>query len=527
MERGSLGRYLSLWLRRLATDQVTRQSRASPDRPLALVGAAKNARVLTAVNDAAARLGLRVSMNFADACAILPTLDWAEAAPAEDARLLARSAEWCERYTPLVGIDPPDGLLFDIAGVAHLFGGEAALGADLVKRLAAQGLSARIGIADTVGAAWAAARHGKTAIVPSGKTGAALAPLPLAGLRLLPETRDGLVQLGLKTIGDIMVRPRGPLAARFSAELMRRLDQALGREEEPISPRTPVPALSVEQGFAEPLLRDEDLLAVLARLQERLCELLEKRREGARQLRASFFGVDGRVNRIEIGTSRPLHEAAHLHRLFTDKFAAARWDNAFGFDRIRLCVLDAESIAPAQTDLMHAEEGPALAHLIDRLSARLGEPRVLRLICQDTHVPEHASIAIPAASAQEFAPTRPLRSRFASTSPAGGGGKYQQDSLAALRPVRLFERPEPIDAIAEIPDGPPVKFRWRRVSHDVSNVEGPERIAMPWWRDEKNRALTRDYFRVETTDGARLWLYREGLYSETSGPRWFCHGFLP
>ena len=436
MQSVSSRRYLSLWLRRLATDRVTRQSQRPADRPLALVGAVKHARLLIAINDAAARLGLRVGMSFADACAMCPALDWAETAPHEDAHLLMAIAEWCERYTPLVGIHPPDGLIFDITGVAHLFGGEAGLARDLMTRLTAQAFHARIGIADTVGGAWAAARHGKTPIIPPGRTGEVLAPLPLAALRLAPEIRDGLVQLGLKTVGDIMARPRAPLTARFGASLMQRLDQAMGRDEEPITPRLPVPPFSVEQGFPEPLLRDEDLTAVLARLTERLCVLMEKRGQGARQMLASFFGVDGTVNRLQIGTSRPLRDAAQLHRLFTDKFALAQWDNEFGFDRIRLAALETELLAPAQKDLASGEDGPELAHLIDRLTARLGATRVLRFMPQDSHVPEQASVAIPAASAKEFLALfhLPLVGRSPRRSPKGGAGRVGEPSTQEIGP---------------------------------------------------------------------------------------------
>src|SRR5258706_4728321 len=305
-----------------------------------------------------------------------------------------------------------------------------------------QGLHASSGIADTVGAAWAAARQGKIPIIPPGGTAEALAPLPLAALRLAPGIRDGLGQLGLKTIGDIMARPRAPLAARFGAELMLRLDQAMGRDEEPITPRLPVPPFSVEQGFPEPLLRDEDLTAVLARLTDRLCDLLEKRGQGARQLLASFFGVDGTVNRLQIGTSRPLHDAARLHRLFTDKFAQAHWDNEFGYNRIRLAALETESLLPAQKDLTSGEDGPELAHLIDRLTARLGATPVLRFMAPDSHVPEQASLAIPAASAEEFAQLSPPPERGRSSRASGAGGgqsqEPQQDSLAPARPLRLF-----------------------------------------------------------------------------------------
>jgi protein ImuB len=564
MESVSSRRYLSVWLRRLATDRITRDLQRPVDRqldrgPLALTGTVKNARLLTAVNDAAARAGLRVGMSFADACAIQPALHWAEAAPEADERLLLALAGWCERYTPLIGVNRPDGLMFDITGVAHLFGGEMALARDCAKHLSRFGLHTRIGIADTVGAAWAAARYGKIAILPSGQTAAAVASLPLGALRLTEEIRNGLRQLGLKTIGELMTRPRAPLAARFGQELIQRLDQIAGREDESITPLLPVPQLSVEQGFPEPLLRDEDILGVLARLGERLCAMLEQRGQGARQMKAWFFGVDGTVNRLAIGTSRPLRDAGHLHRLFTDKFALAKWDNAFGFDKIRLAVMEAESLAPAQKDLTAGEDGPDFAHLIDRLSARLGESRVQRLMPQDSHVPEHASVAVPAASVKEFGPfsSPPERERSSGVAGSGGGqlmvrrhgpspkpsGVYardsfvppfsregktiEQDSLAPARPLRLFKRPEPVETIAEVPEGPPVSFRWRRISHEIASVEGPERIALPWWRDDKDRVLTRDYFRVQTADGARLWLFREGLYSETERPRWFLHGFLP
>jgi len=518
-------RYLSLWLRRLATDRLRRQSQRQvdpqPDRPFVLTGTVKNARRLTALNDVAARIGLRVGMSFADACAIHPQLECAEADPDADARFLKQLAEWCEIYTPLVGLDPPDGLLFDITGVAHLFGGEDAFAHDLAKRLAGFGLRVRIGIADTVGAAWAAARFGKTAIVAPGQISEAMAPLPLAALRFATEIRDGLRQLGLKTVGDLMTRPRAPLTARFGQGLIRRLDQMLGREEETITPLMPVPALSVEQIFPEPLQRDEDLLAVLARLETRICDMLEKRGEGARRMMASFFAVDGKVFRLEIGTSRPLRDLHHLHRLFTDKFALAQWDSPFGFDRLRLAVPEAESLSPSQQDLTGDCGGSELGHLIDRLSARLGESRVLRLMPQDTHVPELACLAVPAAAAEEFAPTPPPN-----PSPRWGRGN-DQDSLVPARPLRLLERPEPVEAIAEVPDGPPVRFRWRRLTHEVARAEGPERIAMPWWRDDKDRTLSRDYFRVQTDGGVRLWLYREGHYGDALPPRWFLHGYLP
>jgi protein ImuB len=289
------------------------------------------------------------------------------------------------------------------------------------------------------------------------------------------------------------------------------------------------------------------VLCVIDRLTQRLCASLEKRSQGARRIMASVFGVDGRVFRLEIGTSAPLRDGDKLHRLFTDKFANVTWDSEFGFDRVRVSLLEAEAIASAQKDLAAGEDNrQTVSHLIDRLSARLGESRVLKCVEQDTHVPEHACVTVPAAEAEEFgyspakrkserasAPSTMLRMvqleswRARGAGPRFAGEDHAIDTLAAVRPVKLFERPELIQAIAEVPDGPPVSFRWRRMSHTVARVEGPERIALPWWRDGENRPLTRDYFRVETDDGARLWVYRDGLYRETIGPRWFLHGFLP
>lgn len=506
---GNSRRFLAVWLRRLSTDRLRRCGRRS-DGPLVVVGADGNARRLVALDDAAARLSLYGGQAFADACAVYPQLDWAEAEPQEDARLLSHVVAWCERYTPLAAPMPPGSFVLDITGAAHLFGGEKALCRDVLTRLAKQGFHARAGLADTAGCAWAIAHYGKKVVVPSGETREALLPLPMAALRIPSETVAGLAQMGLRRIGDIAARPRAPLAARFGEELLRRLDQALGREDEPITPQSPLPCYSMEQDFAEPLVRDEDLLSVLDVLVRRLCKVMEERGKGARRLSAVFFGVDGALRRLELGTSAPLRDPLRLVRLFADKFALAQWpENAFGFDRARLSALEVQDFAHAQGDFETSADERALSHLLDRLSARFGRTRVLSFISQDTHIPEFASIAIPAGDGAEFA-----------------SAPEAQDTLVPPRPLRLFAKPEPIEAIAEIPDGPPVRFRWRRVLHRVTNAEGPERIAMPWWRDERGRALTRDYFRVECDGGSRLWLYREGLYGE-GAPRWFLHGLLP
>ena len=460
-------------------------------------------------------------MALADARARYPSLTIADAAPRADLAVLATIADWCDRYTPLVGLDPPDGLLLDISGCAHLFGGETELCRDISRRLRAQGFHVRVAVADSVGAAWAVARYGSPGVVPKEKTQAAITPLPLGALRIEPDIVEALAQAGLKQVEDILNLPRAPLAARFGENLIRRLDQALGRDEESIVPRLPLPSYLVEQRFAEPIAREEDVLGTIGHLACELARVLERHGEGVRCVQATLFRTDGKVQRIEIGTGEPVRDAARIGRLFADRLAvlADECDPGFGFDVVRLSALAVERFDPAQASLDHTDHTHELAHLIDRLSARFGSKRLLRLLPQDTHIPEFAVAAVPA---QAMCRQSSRQACLASEEHC-----HWQDSLAPFRPLRLFEHPEPVEAIAEVPDGPPVRFRWRRMLHEVAHVEGPERIAMQWWRDENGQALTRDYFRVESREGARVWLYREGLYVREGGrPRWFLHGLF-
>jgi protein ImuB len=415
--------------------------------------------------------------------------------------------------------------VLDITGCAHLFGGESALARGLLVRLAAQGLHARAAIADTVGCAVAITRHGAVVLVPPKAMREALLPLPVAALRLPSETVEALAELGLKRIGDLIDLPRAPLAARFGEFLVRRLDQALGREDEPIAPRLPVPAYVAEQRFPDPIALERDVLGTIGRLAERLGAAMAQRQEGARLLQVALFRTDHKVYRIEAGTAAPVRDAAQLARLFADRLAAIgdACDPGFGFDLVRLAALDVERSEPVQTAFGQGGSGDAdeFFHLIDRLGARFGLNRVVQLIAQDTHIPEFAALSVPASRGRKTAYR--AQSELPSSCPASSD---PQDTLALSRPIRLFGRPEPVEAIAQVPDGPPARFRWRRVLHEVAATEGPERIAMEWWRDADGQALTRDYFRVESREGLRVWLYREGLYRETGTPRWFLHGIF-
>jgi len=509
-------RYLAVWLRWLPAERLSRAAPALADAPLAVIAPVKSALRLSAVNAVAARLGLKVGMALADARAMYPFLHVQDANPAADCKLLEDVASWCERYTPLVGLDAPDGIVLDITGCAHLFGGEETMCGDIVLRLAQQGLTARAAVADTVGAAWAVAHCAGNIVISRGRAREALAPMPLAALRIDSKTVSDLAKAGLRRIVDILDRPRAPLAARFGASLVRRLEQALGQEDEPITPRLPVPVAMAEKRFPDPIAMESDVLEAIEQLARELERMLERRGEGARLLQLALFRADGKVIRLEVGTAAPLRDPARMRRLFIDRLAVLgdEYDPGFGFDMIRLAIGASERLDPKQSGLAHADHAAELAHLVDRLDARFGLDRVGRIVAQDTHIPEFAAMIMPARAAAQ------------ATVQIMAVPAIMQDTLSPVRPLRLFARPEPLsDAIAEVPDGPPMRFRWRRVLHDVTMAEGPERIAMEWWRDNKGRALTRDYFRVETREGARVWLYREGLFGrEIETPKWFLHG---
>jgi protein ImuB len=436
-----------------------------------------------------------------------------------DAHLLESVADWCLRYTPLIACDAPDGLLLDISGCAHLYGGEQELVADLASRIERAGFAYRIAIAGTIGAAWAAAHDGEPASYANGEERTVLAPLPLCALRLAGETVAALARVGLKRIGDIIDLPRAPLTARFGAQLLRQLDRALGREHEPLNPRLPVAPYVAEQRFAEPIAREEDVLAIVERLAARLQFALERRGDGARRIELTLFRTDGEVRRIAAGTSRPLRDPHGIRALFNERLTALAdaFDPGFGFDMARLSVLVAEPCPPEQIGIGGGEDDAETARqvdqLADRLSARLGAHRVRWLIAQDSHIPEIAAATLPAQMAAKDDGWAAFR-------------RYRAEAQLGPRPLRLLTRPEPIEAVAEVPDGPPLRFRWRRALHEVIAAEGPERIEGAWWSQHSGPA--RDYFRVEDKSGLRFWLFRAGLYRDfapgAAAPAWFLHG---
>ena len=457
------------------------------------------------MNPAAGAHGLKPGVAVADARAWVPQLVVLPLEPEADAADLKRLADWATRFSPLVAIDGADSLMLDIAGCAHLWGSETRMLVDLDRHLRFFGLHYRAAIADTIGAAWGTARFGAgpNQIVPHGQQRTALSELPPAALRLPEEICAQLQRLGLKRIADLCILPRAALARRFGTVLMDRLDQALGRQDETLSPLLPPPQCYVRMDFAEPIMLRADIDRALGLLLKRLTEALRPHETGPRQLDLSCYRLDGETQRLTIGTTRASLDGAHLFRLFEEKLEQLRPDD--GFEAMRLSGREMERLTTQQHDF---EAGGAVRHdlapLIDRLSNRLGEGAVHRVETRESHIPERAVRRLP-----------PL-----AESPRLHWPKASQ------RPVRLLAHPEPIEAVAPIPDDPPVQFRWRHVLHKVRAAEGPERIAPEWWLPGEQDAEIRDYYRVEDSEGRRFWLYRAGLYQTTPAPRWFMHGMF-
>lgn len=508
-------RILALYLPRLSTDRLQRRQKAcgaQAEQPLVVADKVANALRLVAVDLAAARLGLKPGMALADARARIPNLTVAYADPAADFKLLEDIADACERYTPLVALDSPQALFLDVTGVTHLFGGEPEMMETVRHRLARQDFSVRAALAGNADAARALARFGprEGTIVLPGEEVEGVAALPVDALGVDDAITHALKRAGLKTIGQVMDRGRGELRARFGSEFIFTLDCLTGRAERPIKPRAFLPDVMAEQGFADPVVSEGAIAEALQRLAGNLGDCLERRGEGARHFEASFFRADGQVRRIVIETGEATRDAAIVQLLFREKLdsLADPLDPGFGFDLIRL---SANILQPVQNESSAFEtknQDREIRQLADRLAARFGPTRVLVYWPRATHIPEAEATPTPAQAAWDAGPAWPE--------------KAQEDD-GPHRPLRLFQRPEPIEAIAEIPDGPPLRFRWRSVLHHVVKADGPERIAPEWWRGCED--ASRDYYRVQDSSGRRFWIYRAGIYGrETAHSQWFMHG---
>ncbi|MBO6508069.1 MAG: DNA polymerase Y family protein [Roseibium sp.] len=482
-------RIVSLWFPRLAAE---RSLRANPvDAPFALSLFDRNSERIYDLCPRAEQPGLQRGMTLVHARSFCPGLLTRPADPEGDRRFLKLLARWATRYCPWVGLDGRDGLFLDITGSAHLLGGEEPLLDDIRARLTRAGLSACLGLASTPGAAWALS-HFAEGIAGPEETLARIGPLPLAALRLPQEICTNLERLGIATVSELYNLPRASIARRYDREVLQSLDQALGAIGEQISPLKDEPNFAVRITLPDPIGLLDDVMAGTRRLLTHLCNQLDTAQKGARCLRLTFRKVDQENQSVELKLARPMRDAERMLALFERGVSGV--DAGYGIDMIRLEAVEIEPLDMRQLDRAEGREKDSIADLITQLGNRVGLENIQRFQPVDSHIPERSFKLVPAAyssPASAWPHTRP-------------------------RPLRLFP-PEPITGNGP---QPPARFRWRGRALTTIAAEGPERITPAWWEDNDSWAHgLRDYWRIGTRQGQRLWLFHT-----PQTPGWFVQG---
>lgn len=507
-------RVASLYLPNLPTDRLRRAGfDTSHELPLITVHKSGSRMVIAAACRVALSLGLHPNMALTHARALIPELEVRNADHEGDAAFLHRLGLFAaRRWTPRASVSGGDGLWLDLTGVSHLFGGERRMCVRIIHFCRRLGFSARIAVAGTTGAAHALARYGPNGITicPSGQEATAVAPLPLAALRMDDDVLSSARRLGIDRVGDLISMPRAPLNRRFGKTLLARLDQTLGRTGEPFDPIVPAEPPSALLRLVEPVSTAEAIEQVLFDLLNLLTSQLEQRGLGARTITLLCNRIDGHDQQIAIGTAQATRDGKHLLRLF--KMKIEKIEPGFGIEGIQLVATRCEPLRPQPIDsgLSGTKPAPDLAPLIDQLASRLGSHRIFRSSAVESDVPERSVRRV---------------------SPLGSGGDWPGGSWPPHwpRPAMLLSPPEPVQKVlAELPDQPPVRFTWRGKMYHVRKADGPERIYGEWWKRTHEADAVRDYFQVEDESGARFWLYRrgDGTDRRTGDLRWYMHGLF-
>jgi protein ImuB len=496
-------RFVTIWFRTLKTDWFTLRRPELRQLPFVLASPDHGRMIITATNTLAQAQGIVTGMVVADARAIIHSLQVIDDKPELPDKLLHRIAEWCIRYTPAVAVDLPDGLILDVTGCAHLWGGERAYLKNIITRLKGLGFNVRAAIADTIGAAWAIARFGQESpIVESEQQRAAILSLPPAALRLESDMIIKLEKLGLCQVSSFISMPRSALSRRFGQQIIRRLDQALGNEEEVMQPVQPIVPYQERLPCLEPIVTATGIEIALQRLLEIMCHRLQQKQKGLRTAIFKCYRTDGKIETIAIGTNRPSHNIRHLFKLFEIKIGTI--EPALGIELFILEAPKVEEAQPAQENLWKSSRGlddEGLCELLDRLAGKVGPDRIHRYIPDEHYWPER-SVKLATALNEKSMTT------------------WKTDKP---RPVQLLSKPEKIEVTAPIPDYPPMNFRYKGKLHKIIKADGPERIEQEWWLQQGQH---RDYYYVEDEEGRRYWLFRSGHYSDKTY-QWFIHGFFP
>ena len=501
-------RFVSIWFRYLKTDWFIRRKPALGTIPFVIAAPDHGRMVVTAVNQLAQAQGIHIGMTVADARAIIPSLEVLDDVPGCTIKLLTALAEWSIRYTPAVAIDPPGGLLLDVTGCPHLWGGENEYLANINHRFNLFGYHIRTAMADTIGAAWAIARFGKEfAIAETGKQTDALLSLPPAALRIEPATVDRLEKLGLRQISQFINIPRPSLRRRFGQDLLKRLDQALGFEVEVLEPVQPIEPYQERLPCLDPIVTATGIEIALKRLLDSLCSRLLQEQKGLRSALLKCYRVDGKMETIGIGTNRPTNNSTHIFKLFEFKLSGI--EPALGIELFTLEAGKVEDASPVQEMLWKEKGGlddTGLSELLDRIAGKIGPDQIHRYVPDEHYWPERSFKTVNAINENTTTHWKADRPR----------------------PLQLLSKPAPIEVTSPIPDYPPMLFRYKGKLHKIMKADGPERIEQEWWLQE---GLHRDYYSVEDEEGHRYWLFRSGHYdagnAKANGSyQWFIHGFF-
>lgn len=496
-------RYLYVWFRHLTTDWLARKRPTLKELAVVFAAMEGNRKIVSAANSNARDLGIVPGTTVADARVLVPGLQVIADQPELSARLLNRFALWAIQYTPFVAVDLPDGLILDMTGCAHLWGGEPNYYRAVIGKLRSMDYNARGGIASTVGAAWAWSRFGVgSPIVPPGQERVAISQMSPAALRLEPDVLLRLKKVGIRSVDQIIQQPRASLPPRFGKSLLLRLDQALGQAAEPLIPVRPIVPYQDRLPCLEPIRTATGIEIALTRLLESVCSRLKAEGKGLRSAVFMCYRVDGEIQQISIGTNRATYNINHLFKLFAEKIEQIQPD--LGIEVFQLEAKKVEDHNASQETLWGGPcsiDSLSLAELLDRLTNKAGEGIIHRYLPAAHHWPERA-----------IQPAKSLQDKPATPWP-----------VARQRPIHQLPTPEAIEVTAPIPDYPPMSFRYRGHLHQIIKADGPERIEDEW---VDTGARHRDYYAVEDQDGGRFWLFRSGHYGDPAPARWFLHGFF-
>ena len=519
-------RFAAIWFPFLKTDWFSIRQPSLRELPFVLIAPDHGRMLITAANEKAIAQSIHVKMVAADAKAMFPSLTVIDDQPGLAQRLLKRIAEWCIRFSPSVAVDSDDGLILDATGCTHLWEGDEEYIKDITIRFNNYGYTVRVAIADTIGAAWAVSRYAKDEfIIEPGQQSTALLYLPAAALRLDIDTTESLNKLGLRQVKDFIAIPKAALRRRFgrkefkiqnskfkisgavdpqnnNIDILTRINQALGSEEEFIQPVHPPAPYAERLPCLEPIVTATGIEIALQRLLESLCKRLQKEGKGIRIAVLKCYRVDGKIEKVEIGTIRASHHVAHLFRLFELKISSI--EPALGIELFILEATKVEEHVSLQSTLwdrgLRGLGDERISELLDRLSNKIGVSSIHRYLPNEHYWPERSVKA--AVSLDEEATTA-----------------WKVDRP---RPLQILSRPEFIEVTAPVPDYPPMNFRYKGKLHTIIKADGPERIEQEWWIEQGQH---RDYYYVEDEEGCRYWLFRLGHYDDDNY-KWFVHGFF-